>query len=808
MTNNYTMFNKIILTETGYSDGKKLHEINCGELDNDMINFQYCKARDKLDFPYELIGKPNQQIKPCFDLDPKFKSGSDIDIPKTINEGLSHIRKIYPNKDIKIYSRIRDLGDFTKLSYHAIVSGVRTDIYTIKSKLEKLNYKNNEPFDHTIYSKNRGLYPVFSNKKKDSEGTIEMFKPIDENGNDLEWNINLKEYCASYIEESFEMDILPLKGPVSIDNEYKIDVVQCNENDPYSNLDLNEIIKHLDPKRADDRTSWLDGIFCVMNCADSKQIKKKGQREIAHLFSSICAGKYDEDQVEEWLDINFMKKREHGYKWKFLLDWLKEDNPVYYNEYISIKQVLTYQQMKIKFELECVVINNPVCFYRTPDIPRIITDNTSSSDFNQQLSKTQLITLKENVQCSKKEFDKNGKPITTTCSFISNWLVDPKRLTYEGIRFAPSGMCEVESKYYKNLFNGFKADRIKINDVVDYTKIKPILDHMKLVFCNNNDEHYQYFLKWIAQTICHPEKRPQVGLVFYSKDHGTGRNSFTNYLGTHIFGIDLYVTTRGTERIFTKFNSILRNCMLLVIEEASGEIKKFMEDFKNLITEPYFTIEKKNIDPTPAKNYVNPILLTNNINILDIDDKDRRFAIFESSNCMKGNKVYFENLYKCLDDTQNAALFIKYLREEVELNWTTMDFQENRPLTEVYRKQLAMNSKNYIKYISHIVNDGGIEIDSKFIDYKKYKGITSCCIKEKTIYEDYTRVCLAYKYTAYSFDAFFQNIYSKESGISRVERDRSKCCLINRDLVIKWVSIYRNETDVPIVHYNTEDEEE
>ena len=114
----------------------------------------------------------------------------------------------------------------------------------------------------------------------------------------------------------------------------------------------------------------------------------------------------------------------------------------------------------------------------------------------------------------------------------------------------------------------------------------------------------------------------------------------------------------------------------------------------------------------------------------------------------------------------------------------------------------------YIKYISHIVNDGGIEIDSKVIDYKKYKGITSCCIKEKTIYEDYTRVCLAYKYTAYSFDAFFQNIYSKESGISRVERDRSKCCLINRDLVIKWVSIYRNETDVPIVHYNTEDEEE
>ena len=183
-------------------------------------------------------------------------------------EGLSHIRFIYPNKDIKIYFRIRDLGDFKKLSYHAIVSGVRTDVYTIKSKLEKLGYKNNEPFDTTIYSKNRGLYPVFSNKKKDCSGNIETFKPIDKNGNDLKWNIDLKEYCASYIEESFEMDILPPRGPVSINNENKINVTQNNnEKDKYSNLNLEEIISKLDPKRADDRDSWLNCIYCVMNCA-------------------------------------------------------------------------------------------------------------------------------------------------------------------------------------------------------------------------------------------------------------------------------------------------------------------------------------------------------------------------------------------------------------------------------------------------------------------------------------------------------------------------------------------------------------
>ena len=195
MTNNYTtMFNKIILTETGYSEGKKLCEINCKELTNGQINCQYADIiNEKLTYPYELIGKKYQQIKPCFDLDPKFTKDSNIDVPKTIEQGLLHIRTIYPNnnndEDVKLYSRIRDLGDFKKFSYHAIVGNIRTDVNTIKSKLEKLGYKNNEPFDTTIYSKNRGLYPVFSNKKKDCVGNIETFKPFDKNGNDLKWNI-------------------------------------------------------------------------------------------------------------------------------------------------------------------------------------------------------------------------------------------------------------------------------------------------------------------------------------------------------------------------------------------------------------------------------------------------------------------------------------------------------------------------------------------------------------------------------------------------------------------------------------------
>ena len=119
-----------------------------------------------------------------------------------------------------------------------------------------------------------------------------------------------------------------------------------------------------------------------------------------------------------------------------------------------------------------------------------------------------------------------------------------------------------------------------------------------------------------------PEKRPQVALVFYNEEHGTRRNSFTNFFMSYILGGELSKSINKAERIFGRFNSVLAKCMLLVIEEVSAEMKKFCEELKNLITEPTITIEKKNIDANSFTNYVNIIMLTNNKDILEINNID------------------------------------------------------------------------------------------------------------------------------------------------------------------------------------------
>ena len=89
-----------------------------------------------------------------------------------------------------------------------------------------------------------------------------------------------------------------------------------------------------------------------------------------------------------------------------------------------------------------------------------------------------------------------------------------------------------------------------------------------------------------------------------------------------------------------------------------------MEDLKNCITEPTITIEKKGIDRGTYRNFLNLLFNTNNQDIFDINDRDRRFVILIVSAIKKGDENYFKELADIMKNKQNTALFIKYLREE------------------------------------------------------------------------------------------------------------------------------------------------
>ena len=776
-------------------------------------------------------------IKPFFDIDAKLDAKmKKKDIKDMDNSIRTRCRMIiqekYPNKDIIVQNRPtrKTIDKKNKISYRFIVNKAITNVDTLKKLVEEIKKDPvmGQYFDINPYriGTNKlcmlgGVKP-FDKTKDLASDKPKPFKLF--NDDDIE-KYSIFDCAITYVEESYEKYydepiVSETKNENMTEDEKELlNIVIKQSTNDFENDDsdiqdqrktewfIKTFKNHLlalSDERAIEYNEWYLVICIIVNCYNKYNWSRDTLYDLAHTFSKKAGDKYDYNSVEKKVSSALTSTRNEKVGFLRLIKMLKEDNEEYYNENIT----KNYYEKKQEFEEEYCIINNPLCFYRTPKIPRVITENSTLGEINQQLTKSQLIAQTENQKYLKRKVDKKTKEISYEKEqFVFEWLKDEKRKTYEGLRFEPKGLTKLESKHYKNLFEGFQADRIELTADVDYTRIQPILDHIKIVLCNNNEEHYKYVLNWFSRIIQDPTNRPQTGLVFYSKEHGVGKNIFTNYFANEILGFDLSASAKNIDKIFGRFNSLLTKCMFLVVEEASGELKKFMEEMKNMITEPTIIIEKKNIDSGTYRNFLNIILNTNKADILDIDDKDRRFVFLTVSAIMKGNKEYYKKLNECMKNKQNTALFIKYLREEVKCDWTTADFQDKRPLTEAYKKQQALSAKNYMKFISHIINEDGISYDNETMNYYwvSYRKRKSVCIAKSEIWKQYTRMCEKFKYTSYPYDTFFNHILTEESGISLTNRKNIMCLKIDKLLTEKWVEIFRNTDDTKIEVWNDDD---
>lgn len=836
MAKNYNMNNQITCISKYFAkkeeEEKYIHIITNQE-EYDSYKLECLKNHNKQPVLMEYYTNETP-IKPFFDIDAKFDAKMKKKDIKDMDDLIRSkcrmiIQEKYTNKDIIVQNRPirKTLNDETKLSYRLIVNNAITNVDTLKKLVEQI--KKEEPLIGKYFDINP--YRIGTNKLCMLGGV----KPFDKN-KDLSsdkpkpfklWdNEDIQKYsvfdCAiTYVKEDYDKyydvhivsknenenmtedekqlgDIVINQATNDFEND-DTDIQEQRKTEWFIKTFKNHLLA-LSNERSIEYNDWYLVICIIVNCYVKYKWTRDTLYDLAHSFSEKASDKYDYNSVEKKVSSALTSTRNEKVGFLRLIKMLKEDNPEYYNDNI----VPGYYEKKQEFEEEFCVINNPLCFYRTPKIPRVITENSTLGEINQQLTKTELMVMRENLKYLKRKEDKKTKKIYYEKeSFLTEWLKDEKRKTYEGLRFEPKGLTELESKYYKNLFTGFQADRIELTADVDYTRIQPILDHIKIVLCNNNEEHKNYVLNWFSRIIQDPTNRPQTGLVFYSKEHGVGKNIFTNYFANEILGYDLSVSAKNVDKIFGRFNSILAKCMFLIVEEASGELKKFMEEMKNMITEPTIVIEKKNIDSGTYRNFLNIILNTNKADVLDIDDKDRRFVVLCVSAIMKGNDTYYNKLNECMKNKQNTALFIKYLREEIKCDWTTADFQKYRPLTEAYKKQQALSAKNYIKFISHILTDEGISYyDTTKYKWTKYSGRLTVCIKQKEIWEQYLKMCEKYKYTSYPYDTFFANITDENTGIKKVISHKIKCIKIDKLQTEKWVEIFRNTENTNIEVYD------
>ncbi len=805
MSKDYKMFQQIVLANTGYSENKKLYSIDCSKLDKSQINYEYTNITNfKIDIPFELIGMKGQQIKPVFDCDPKFNKNDEVNVLKTIQFTIVELDKMYPDKQKYAIMRIRNIDENTKkISYHITVDGIRTNIETIKNKLKTFGYEKDKPFDYSIYSHNRGLYSCFTNKKIDQKSNsvknVEIFKPIClETGNILKIDdIDIRKYSPSYIEESFETDFIePPKGPI----EPKEPKKQYDDGDKdNSKLDIEEIIKHLKPFRAENRDDWLNGIYCVMNCAENLGMSKKKQKDIAHLFSSICESKYEEDLVDDWLTTNFEKKREYGYRWKFLLDWLKEDDIDYYNSIINVKKnkVLLYEDMKKDHEKRYKKIMFPPVIF---DMKRGTFSNISNAE--KSFAHKTCIVFSEKKNKSEKE--EKGESML----FFKNWLIDPYIEVYEEMKWLPN---KPQSQNGDDILNTWTGWEIENEELEDWDTFNQENDYWKWFqeFSENlwgSEEISNYILARYALRIQNPAKRSHICCIYYGKQ-GVGKSSFLEIIA-NIFG-KYFIGLESASQIYENHSMCEVNKLLVCVNETKGgDNHKNSNVLKTRITEENLRVNPKGIQMYDEKNYCDYDMPTNNINVVDYSDESkRRFFQVEATNyhCPHKHpeKVEFWNNFKQnieKDRRVHKQIFEGFKNFDIKKIVPSGNFQDEKykPQTSIANDVKYLNRCKVLHFLTDITNMVQDEIDGegggdkellKLIDTQDSGG--EMITHNNKLFECFDIWCKKSKIT-YDMNkiVFGRKIkkYADDLPEHTIRKDTNKKTFINRESFLNYIT--------------------
>ncbi|MCZ6155903.1 DUF5906 domain-containing protein [Campylobacter ureolyticus] len=143
----------------------------------------------------------------------------------------------------------------------------------------------------------------------------------------------------------------------------------------------------------------------------------------------------------------------------------------------------------------------------------------------------------------------------------------------------------------------------------------------------------EYFLNWFAYILQRRQKTGTAILVYGIQ--GTGKGVLFEEIIRYAFGIKNTMTLYQ-QNLDSKFTPRgIENTLFCCCNEVKVDHRKdgnsSSERLKSWITDPFYSIEQKYQDCRDAKNYTNFIFFSNSETPLQIQQTDRRFSVFQSS---------------------------------------------------------------------------------------------------------------------------------------------------------------------------------
>ena len=726
------------------------HEsFECNEEDfKDLI------IKEKDNFYYEWLNHKTK-IKPYYDFDLHFTNKEEWEKGKItiLDEAIKKITELYPNGELAICQahgrKIKEHMEKGKkiktkgwaVSYHIVINNYETTIKKLKIFNEKNHFKELEGYDKNPYLDGQNFRLIYSYKGGDKRQKIphnfktEACIPLH--------IIQSNKLTQPNYNSVKDLPNSPPVSPPSSDNEIN------NDDDevidfvppiiPKKSVDLQELEEILNniEELADEYSDWIDVGRAIHNIRNGDKIGLGLWTEWSMNYDGFKNNTTKRNCPKNWKywtdkrkeeDEEGIKKNRYGYT--FLKDWNEKLKPL--DKESTLEEIFIsgidkeHPEKTANAKIKMMKYMNEKLIFIKETGDFIILDKKLHRKEDESVIEVPcwyLHTTAKVITHYKKEnfvyhfeIEINGemKKYKEKINPFNNWIEWIDRHEVRAIGFDPR---DNSTSDIFNLWNGFAISK-EMADEYDEEDAEPILEHIKELWCNNNENTFNYVLDLFSHYIQKPHIKTCVLLALKSKQGG-GKGIILDKLAK-IIGDDHYIQNSNADYLFGNFNGQLEAKVVCNLDEAFwGGDKKKEGEVKNKITESRQTINKKNKEAYKIDDYVNYIITTNNDWFAGISEDDRRFYCLELNNKLSGRMT--DKTYKEVQPVLDAPCeaFAKILYNRDISNFKPRIFQK----TPLLQEQVERGWNSVKTWYNSVMKDGGFTYNKNgeqyFVEWNK-----------------------------------------------------------------------------------------
>ena len=505
-------------------------------------------------------------------------------------------------------------------------------------------------------------------------------------------------------------------------------------------------IQTLEPLAYAPYEDWLSSCMCIFNIFENYP---NDRINFIHMFSKLAPEKYDRSKVNSIIN-GFSDKCDKKVKLTTLLN-LCEQYGIDTSSFIQVRKLSDQQKLDNYLNSNyywydfCKDASKDIFESRTmlmiflqKNLHKVLFSITGEDGYYIKIDKDEKFHYTKNINKTLYakykyiEEDRDGNLVVKIAkTYLCQLIASCEYIHYYSkLIFDPSKQKDERNM---NMFQGFKS-KLLIPDDIEVAKIQPILDHIKLVWCNDNIEYYNYMISWFQHIFKTPHIKTRVVPILQSSEQQIGKGIIiTGLLIPFIFG-DMGIQCNDINRITHRFNMMLMNKLFINMDEltdssGTNNYNGTFDMLKNLITEPFLTIEIKNGSTFQNPNFINFLMCTNHLFTIKFEMGDNRYWPLECNPIYKGNRDYFDRLstYFTQENADHFFSYCYYFKDTVNIR--------NIPMTELKKSMIDQNLPTPLLFLKEIQDDEVI-----------LSKTTENTIDAASFYLEYAEWCKTYQY--------------------------------------------------------------